>query len=74
MAKRLIISELPINTRKWRKFAQYAIKKVEPVVEEKKPEPVPDPKGGKPPAKGEAAKVVEPIKNFDNLISQTTIP
>ena len=34
MVKRLIISELPINTRKWRKFVQYQIKRIEP--EEKK--------------------------------------
>jgi len=73
MIKRVIISELPINTRKWRKFAKYVIKRIEPVVEEKKPEPVPEVKGGKAPVK-DAPKPTEPVKQFDNLISQTTIP
>ena len=72
MVKRLIISELPINTLKWRKFVQYQVKRIEP--EEKKP-PVELDKQGKPiqPVPSKDAK--ETLKVAEaNVISQTTIP
>lgn len=70
MVKRLIISELPINTRKWRKFVQYQIKRIEP--EEKKIVVELD-KQGKPIA-SQPSK--DPVKNAAeaNIVSQTTIP
>ena len=70
MVKRLIISELPINTRKWRKFVQYQIKRIEP--EEKKSLVELD-KQGKPIA-SQPSK--DPVKNAAeaNIVSQTTIP
>lgn len=43
LSRRILISELPINTRKWRKFVHYQIKRIEP--EEKKPEVQLDKKG-----------------------------
>lgn len=64
MIKRLIISELPINTRKWRKFVQYQIKRIDP---EEKKLPVELDKQGKP-IQPQPSK--EPMKAAEaNLIS-----
>ena len=75
MAKRLVLSELPINTRKWRKFCYYQIKKIEPV-EERKPEVQLDKKGNpitKPGAKPDPKQqvpVAEPLSETASIMEK----
>lgn len=67
MAKRIIISELPINTRKWRKYVQYQIKKAE--IEPVKPVEQLD-KFGKPITQPSAQqKVEQPIISQASILS-----